>query len=111
MDIMTIFDIIILLFGIYTVYSALQMKKSGVINSVVITSEEIVKCRDAAGFIECIYRKEVIFGAIVAFSGLLGIVNDRILSFSVLDVAQMVIFLAAFFWFQYYLRRARGEFF
>lgn len=110
MDVMMIFDVIILVFGAYMVISALRMKKSGIINSTVISSEEIASCKDTAGFIAYIYWKEALFGGLIMVVGILGIVNTLVISLGVFNLMEMLIFLAAFIWFQYELRQARKRF-
>lgn len=110
MDVMLIFDIVILIFGAYMVFSALRMKKTGVISSAVITPEEIAKCKDKQGFIAFMYWKEALFGGLVAIVGGLGIVNDVVVSLGAFNVVEMLVFLAAFFWFQNELRRAREKY-
>lgn len=107
MDIMTIFDAIILVFGIYMVVAGLNMKKTGKISSAVITPEEILKCKDKAGFIDFMYWKEAAFGGLVALVGLLGLINDLVISLGMLNVVEMIAFLVAFAWFQHQLRAAR----
>lgn len=110
MDVMLIFDIVILIFGIYMIGAALKMKKTGEISSAVITAEEIAKCKDKKGFIGFIYWKEAAFGGLVALVGALGIINDKVVSLGAFNVIEMLIFLAAFIWFQNELRRAREKF-
>lgn len=110
MSVMTIFDVVIAGFGVYMIGAALQMKKSGVISPVIITQEEIAKCRDKKGFIADMYWKEALFGVVVALAGVLGFVNEQIVSLGAVPTIQMVVFLGAFLWFQSSLRRAREKF-
>lgn len=110
MDVMLLFDIVIVIFGAYMVGAALKMKKTGVISSAVITPEEIAKCRDKQGFIAFMYWKEALFGGLVALVGILGIINDLVVSLGAFNVVEMLVFLAAFLWFQNELRKARGKY-
>lgn len=110
MDIMTVFDIVILVFGVYMVAAALQMKKTGKISSAVITVEEISRCRDHEKFIAFIYWKEALFGGIIILVGILGVMNDLVVSLGVINIIEMLVFLAAFIWFQYELKIAREKF-
>ena len=43
MDVMLVFNVVVALFGAYMIWSALQMKKSGRINSMVLAQEELKK--------------------------------------------------------------------
>lgn len=108
MDVMLIFDVVIVIFGVYMIAAALMMKKNGVISSVVITPEEIAKCKDKQGFIAFMYWKEALFGGLMALVGVLGIINDTVVSLGAFNVVEMLVFLAAFLWFQNELRKARG---
>lgn len=110
MDVMLLFDVVILIFGVYMMGSALRMKKTGVISQTVITPEEIAKCRDKQGFIAFMYWKEALFGGLIALVGLLGIINNLVVSLGAFNVAEMLVFLAAFLWFQNELRRAREKY-
>ena len=110
MKVMIVFDAVILLFGIYMVISSLQMKKSGRINAMVIAEKEMKKCKDPAGFIAFIYWREALFGGIVALVGLIGILNELTNFLGKLTLAELVIFLGSFLWFQNSLKTAREKF-
>lgn len=110
MDVMTIFDVVILLFGVYLAGSAWKMKKTGEISSMVITPQELAKCRHKKEFIDFIYWKEAVFGVLTALVGGLGIINSQVVSLGAFNVAEMLVFLAAFLWFQSELRKAREKF-
>lgn len=111
MNVMTIFDIVIFGFGVYMVGAALKMKKTGEISSAVIAPEETARCRDKQGFIDFIYWKEALFGVLVVLVGALGIINEQVISLGSASVIEMLVFLAAFIWFQSELRKAREKFF
>lgn len=110
MDVMWLIDIVILLFGFYMIWMAFKMKQSGEISSAVITAEEIAACRDKKGFISFMYWREALFGAIMALTGALGLINELAVSLGKFNLVEMVIFLAAFLWFQHGLREARERF-
>ena len=80
MDVMLIFDVVIAIFGVYMIGAALKMKKTGKISSAVITAEEIARCRKTKEFIAFIYWKEAVFGALIIAVGVLGIINDKVVS-------------------------------
>lgn len=110
MEVMTIFDVVIAGFGIYMIAAALKMKKTGEISSAVITPEEIAKCKDKKGFIDFIYWKEAVFGVMVILAGVLGIVNEHVVSLGAFNIVELVVFLGAFIWFQTQLNKARKVF-
>ena len=102
MDVMLIFDVVIAIFGVYMIAAALKMKKTGKISSAVITAEEIARCRKTKEFIAFIYWKEAVFGALI--------IADKVVSLGAFNVVELLIFLAAFLWFQSQLRKAREQF-
>ena len=106
MDVMLIFDVVIAIFGVYMIGAALKMKKTGKISS----AEEIARCRKTKEFIAFIYWKEAVFGALIIAVGVLGIINDKVVSLGAFNVVELLIFLAAFLWFQSQLRKAREQF-
>lgn len=110
MEVMLIFYVIMMGFGVYMIGAALKMKKTGEISSVVITEEEIAKCKNKQGFIEFIYWKEALFGIMIILVGALGIINDKVISLGVFNIVELVVFLAAFLWFQNSLCKAREQF-
>lgn len=110
MDVMLIFDIILVVFGLYMVGAALQMKKQGRISSVILTPEEIAKCKNPTGFITYMYGRETVFGGVIAVMGMIGLLNDLILELSFYNVIEMLLFLGVFLWFQGELRKARVKF-
>jgi len=110
MDVMLIFDVVIAIFGVYMIAAALKMKKTGKISSAVITAEEIARCRKTKEFIAFIYWKEAVFGALIIAVGVLGIINDKVVSLGAFNVVELLIFLVAFLWFQSQLRKAREQF-
>ena len=89
MDVMLIFDVVIAIFGVYMIGAALKMKKTGKISSAVITAEEIARCRKTKEFIAFIYWKEAVFGALIIAVGVLGIINDKVVSLGAFNVVEL----------------------
>ena len=110
MGIMTVFHMVGAVFGAYMIGAALGMKKSGKVSSMVIAEEELRRCRDKQSFIDYLYWKEAVFGGVVLLAGVLGIINDLVVSLGAFRIVQMLLFLAAFLWFQSELRKAREKF-
>ena len=111
MNVMLIFNAIITAFGIYMAVSALLMKKRGKINPMILAKEEMKKVKDEKGFIDFIYWHEIIFGLLVVIVGIRGVLNE-IIKFpsGISKIFEVVVFLAAFFWFQNSLMQARQRF-
>ncbi len=111
MEMMTLFDVIILIFGIYMIGSGIKMMRTKEPSSVVIAKEELVKCKDPAGMAEFLCRKEMFFGAVFVMSGILGLISDLWADLGWLNIVQLVMFVISFIWFQGQLRKAREKFF
>lgn len=112
MSYIVIFDVIVAVLGIYLIYIALQMKKTGEINTVMASSGEIRRCADKAGFIGRIYKPTLLFGGISLAFGVLACVNDMVFHLGrVFEIGGMLVFLAAWFWFSRELRIRKAEFF
>ena len=101
MDVMLVFDAVVALFGAYMIGSALHMKKSGRINSMVLAQEELKKF---------LYWREMLFGALVLIVGFLGVLNETVMPIGKASILEVIIFLAAFIWFQNSLAKAREKF-
>lgn len=110
MDVMLVFDAVVALFGAYMIGSALHMKKSGRINSMVLAQEELKKVKDTKGFIEFLYWREMLFGALVLIVGVLGVLNETVMPIGKASILEVIIFLAVFIWFQNSLAKAREKF-
>lgn len=110
MYVMAVFDIVIIGFGIYMIAAGLKMKKTGEISSMMLAEEEMKKCKDKAGFISYIYWKEAVFGAVMIGAGMLGLVNELVVSLGKFSYVELVVFLAVFLWFSRELGIARGKY-
>ena len=110
MDVMLVFDAVVALFGAYMIGSALHMKKSGRINSMVLAQEELKKVKDTKGFIDFLYWREMLFGALVLIVGVLGVLNETVMPIGKASILEVIIFLAAFIWFHNSLAKAREKF-
>ena len=110
MDVMLVFDAVVALFGAYMIGSALHMKKSGRINSMVLAQEELKKVKDTKGFIEFLYWREMLFGALVLIVGVLGVLNETVMPIGKASILEVIIFLAAFISFQNSLAKSREKF-
>lgn len=63
-------DILIMFSGAYLIYVAVQMKRTGEISSAIVGKGcDPKKAKDPKGYIEYMYLKSIIMGAIVILSG------------------------------------------
>ena len=112
MDYMLIFDILIGALGLYLVYTAFQMKRSGEISTMIINQDDITRCKDKQGFIDMIYRKVAVFGGVSLVFSVFNGISDGIHSFGrVFNIAGVTVFLIVWIWFTWHLRKGREKFF
>ena len=87
------------------------MKRTGEISTIIMTAQEIEKCRDKAGYIAYIYWKEAVFGGLFILVGIMGVINAFVVNLGFwLNAIDLVIFLGAFLWFYHELAEAREKF-
>ncbi len=110
MDIMTVFDVIMVISGLYMAAAGVRMKKSGEIGSVILTGEESAACRDRDGWVGFMYWRETALGIVLILAGGSGVVNDLFFSMRYWDYVKMVSFFLAFCWFYSSLHRARRDY-
>ena len=112
-DMMTLFDILLLIFGSYMIFAALRMKKSGKISTLIVPASEIERIRDKEGFITEIYGKMMLFAAVIACYGLFGTLTDLIEGIPGVPIGNLIgilIFFVVMFWFFKSLSKAKGKY-
>lgn len=107
---MLLFDIIILCYGLYLVYSGFQMKKTHQPSNLIINQADVIGARDAKSFCEAMFKPTVIFGAVSALYGVVGFINDRYLGQWWLNIAGIVLFLVMCFWFLRVTKKNREKY-
>lgn len=71
-------DILIMFSGAYLIYAAVQMKRTGEISSAIVGKGcDLKKAKDPKGYIEYMYPKSIIMGAIVILSGGADYLNSK----------------------------------
>ena len=76
----------------------------------VLAQEELKKVKDTKGFIEFLYWREMLFGALVLIVGVLGVLNETVMPIGKASILEVIIFLVVFIWFQNSLAKAREKF-
>ena len=110
MDVMMIFNVVLIILGICVIMSAFNMKKSNQIG-MILAEEEVYKCKDTAGFIACIYRRQAVMGAALIFYGGIGLLDKYILEIGgMLNYIPAILVLFVALWFYKGLQTARAEF-
>ncbi|NLL77613.1 MAG: hypothetical protein GX235_10270 [Clostridiales bacterium] len=80
MDTSNLFDFLIIISGVYLIYSAVSMKVTGKISGGALVSKDVDvnKIRDTEGFINYMFGKALLMGILTCAIGLMGIVTSRI---------------------------------
>ncbi|MBE5852481.1 MAG: hypothetical protein E7299_05945 [Lachnospiraceae bacterium] len=87
-------DILIIGCGLYLVYTAYKMKKTGEINNTVIVGKncDISKAKDKQGFIDYMYKKSIIMGIIIALGGAFDYANEKYLNIPYMGLIGSIVF-------------------
>ncbi len=106
---MLIFDVIVLIYGIYGIYSAFQMRKTGVPSKILVSQEEIYKIRNAKEFCERMFKPTLIFGVMACAYSLVEALNQYVIRRGFVDILCAVCIVAGCVWYCRELRRVRAE--
>lgn len=107
---MILFDVIILGYGMYMVYSAYQMRKTHQPPSMLINQSELIGARDVKGFCEAMFKPFVLFGVMAAIYGIVGLINDLYVEVFGMNVASVALFLILCFWFFKEMKKNKSKF-
>ncbi len=105
-----IFDIVILAYGVYTIYSAINMKRTQQLNKFFTGGNTMVPIRDVRGYIDAIYHKSLVLGAMAILFGAVAMINDFVIPIPVVMKALVLLFLTVLVWFTVMVSRAKREF-
>lgn len=107
---MILFDVIILGYGIYMVYSAYQMRKTHQPPNMLINQSELIGARDVKGFCDAMFKPVVLFGMVAALYGIVGLINDLYMEVVGMNVVSVVLFLVLCFWFFKEMKKNKSKF-
>lgn len=104
-----IFDAVIFIYGVYTIYSSVKMKQTGELSNF-FTGGSTDLIRDKRGYIDYIYGRTIVLGAVATVFGAVGFINDYITPLQYLMKAMVVLFLTVVIWFSININRAKRRF-
>lgn len=110
MSTLLVFDVILVVFGLYLVIATIQMKKSGEINSILLAPEDHKKVKDKKGFIQSIFSASIIFGITVAVLGIIGVISDKVIEIPYYNIVQLVVFLIVLTFFSIRFNATKDKF-
>lgn len=100
--VMTVFDILLLVFGAYLLFTGLRMKKTGVVSSLIVPESEINRISRKKDFINEIYGKLMLFAGVIAAYGAYGLITDLVPGIPGADKGNIIgvfIFIVVMVWF------------
>lgn len=101
MRVWIILDIVIMLFGIYTLAGWMQMKKTGRVSQRILQRNGLLgrPCRDKQGFYEMIFRPTLIFGMASVGVGAIDLICELLQTVYVVSLILTLVFLAVALWY------------
>lgn len=111
MNVMIIFGAALILVGSYLIIQAVKMKKTNEIaGNIVLSEEDILKCKDKKGFISYIYGREVVTGVAVIVIGIALIIKELVVIAALVADGVIIISLIIILSFFNSLKEARTRF-
>lgn len=116
MDFMTIFDLIVGVLGVYLTFSGLKNFKDGTVDVMLITAQEMTKCKDVQGLSKFLMPKQIIFGLCCIVFGIQGFLCDaKVLQISdsiikTVNVVFLILFVLVWIMFSYFINRAKKNY-
>lgn len=105
-----IFDLIILIYGVYSMVSTVKMKKSGEPGKWLIGEIPVNKMKDADGFINSMYVKTMVLGVVSVIYGIIGIIDDLVKNLGPVKDVLLLAFLVFFIVFCVLLQKAKKKY-
>ena len=109
--ILSVFDVVILMFGVYFFYAGIKMQKTKEIGNLILAEEEVKRCENREALADFFYWREEVLGGVFVLFGTVRLLDKYVLKIGgVLDVALMVILLITVLCFYKSLMTARTKF-
>ena len=110
LGVMSLFDIILIVYGIYSVSAAKKMKKEGRPPQWLVSQQDMMCIRNPRQFCECMAPKTMIFGVLCAVYGIYGLVADLYLKSRMAEGIGIIVFLVCIVWFISELNKAKRKY-
>lgn len=106
-DIMFVFDLIILVLGVFWIISAVHMKNTGIPSPILIAKEELPKIKHPEKFCRLMCRPTVILGVIACLYSGADLFNRFVTKLPFVDLFGVVCFLIVCTWYVKEMRAAK----
>lgn len=106
---MTIFDVVIMILGVYLIFAGIKNLRAGEVDPMMITAEELAQCSDIKGLSKYLMPKSAIFGAFCIVFGIQGLLSDTgYVTFPhAVNVGFLIAFVVVWVAFSYFIRKAK----
>ncbi|MCI6866454.1 MAG: hypothetical protein MR871_00610 [Lachnospiraceae bacterium] len=108
-SIYALMDAVIVGSGVYVIYLYLVMAKSGKLKQNILTPQnvDIKKCKDVAGYIHYVGRKQLVFGIVAILCGGIGLLQDYTKKIGAIPyMIAITIFFVYALWFGFQIKKA-----
>lgn len=112
MDYNKILDIVEIIIGIYVIYLAYKMKKTGKLenNALISKSVDLNKAKDPKGYIDATFLPDIICGAAFALAGIVSRISEGTSYYSLIQNICMVVSVLILLVFGYYIVKAQRKY-
>lgn len=110
LDFMSLVDVILIIYGIYSIYIGKKMKTGGEPPQWLMSKQELTLFRKPRQFCEAMSSKTMIFGVICAVYGVYGLLLTVFLKSVAAEWVGIIVFLAGIVWFVRELNKAKKQY-
>jgi len=112
MSFMTIFDVIIGILGFYLLFIGIKGYKKGEVDPMLVTSDELLKCKDVKAMSKELMPKTAIFGGFCILFGIQGLLNDtgKLVVSKAVNAGFLIAFVVIYVLFSYFLHQAKKKY-
>ena len=109
--ILSVFDVVVLGFGVYLLISGTKMRHTKEPGTMILSEEEVKKCVQKEALAEFFFWREILMGVVFILYGVIRLLDKFVLKIGgILDIALMVFLLITAMWFYKSLMTARAKF-
>lgn len=105
-----VFNVIILIYGAFSIYTAMKMKKTGKPSGWLVNSKDLRHMKRTKEFCEEIIPKTILLGVICIIYGVFEMIQLFYMNSTVAELAGLGVFVVAVIWFFIALQRAKMKY-
>lgn len=110
MNSMVIIDVIIIIIGVYMIYTSIQMKRTNKINNIIVDEQIMRNCKDEKGFVAYLFPRMLSFSIILVAVGIVRLLADTIINIGYFAYAVVAVALISFLLFFKQLSDGKNKF-